>query len=163
MGRGTDFRGYICAKIWETVHPVFTGANFPHWWIVFGNPRILTHGQWQQRSSTIINLTFNPYCTILQRKLDTTVKGRDICKSVRIYGENNRDSEANGTELNHFWHTWHQATIQSAQSSQERSGRREREARVSAIRNRGNELNLRKRKKRASNEEGLHQNCRIRV
>jgi hypothetical protein len=26
MGRGTEFHGYICARTWEFVHPVFTSA-----------------------------------------------------------------------------------------------------------------------------------------
>ena len=30
LGWGTEFRGYICARIWETIHPIFTGAEFPH-------------------------------------------------------------------------------------------------------------------------------------
>ena len=28
MGRGTDFRGYICGRIWETVNTFFTSVEF---------------------------------------------------------------------------------------------------------------------------------------
>jgi hypothetical protein len=47
-----------------------------------------------KKNTSIINLAFDPYCIILQRKLDTKVKRRDKCNIVRIYGKNNRDSEA---------------------------------------------------------------------
>ena len=30
MGRGTDFRGDMCVRIWESVHPLFTSAEFLH-------------------------------------------------------------------------------------------------------------------------------------
>ena len=65
MGRGMDVRGYICGRIKKTVHPVLTSAEFPQRRTIVGKPRILTHGQGQQRNSGIINLAFDPYCTIL--------------------------------------------------------------------------------------------------
>ena len=65
MGRGTDVRGHICGRIWKTVNHVFTSAEFPQWRTVVGKPRILGYGQGQQRNSRIINLAFDPYCTIL--------------------------------------------------------------------------------------------------
>ena len=45
MGKGTDFRGYIGAKIKESVNYVFTNGKFPHERSVVGNPRMLMHGQ----------------------------------------------------------------------------------------------------------------------
>ena len=39
--------------------------------------------------------------TLYLREPDTKVKERDRCKTVRIHGENSRDSKAIGTELNH--------------------------------------------------------------
>ena len=80
------------ANVWprfkDYVHPVFTSGEFPHRWSVVNKNGILKHGRGQQRGKGIINLVFNPYWIILEGELDTNVKGRDMCKSASIYGEN---------------------------------------------------------------------------
>jgi hypothetical protein len=55
----------------------------------------------------------------LQRKPETNVKRRDRCNTIGIYGINNRDFEAIGTELNHFGYKWHGGQRNHGQKNEE--------------------------------------------